>query len=63
MDKIKITLDLTDQEAGYLLASVIEFHHGLRQAASQYPSPEGILEKIKAVKKIWNDIEKQARIL
>lgn len=62
MEKIHITLDLSEREAGYLLASVVEFHHGLRRAASQAPMPPDILEKIQCVKNLWLELEKQTGI-
>lgn len=63
MEKIKISLELNDRDAGYLLASVVEFHHSLRRASKQTPVPDNIEEKIQSVKKIWLEIEKQIDIL
>lgn len=63
MDEIHISLDLTEREAGYLLASVIEFHHALRKASDSVPQPPEIFEKIQIVKNLWLEIEKQTKIL
>jgi len=62
MEDIHISLKLSEREAGYLLASVIEFHHALRKASDSTPLPPDIFEKIQVVKNLWTEIERQTQI-
>lgn len=62
MEKITILLELSERESGYLLASVVEFHHALRKASDSTPQPPDIFEKIQLVKNLWLEIEKQTGI-
>jgi hypothetical protein len=62
MNKIDVNLELTEKQAGYLLAAVIEMHHTLVRASSFDHLHEESQEKIKAVKEIWLELEKQTGI-
>jgi hypothetical protein len=62
MDKIALNLELTEQQAGYLVAAVIELHHNLCRASTYDYLHNETQEKIKAVKDMWLEIEKQTGI-
>jgi hypothetical protein len=62
MDKIDIHLNLSEQEAGYLIASVIEFHHTLCAACQYDHLRDELQQKIAVVKSIWLELERQTGI-
>lgn len=62
MDKINVNLDLTEQQAGYLISAVVDFYHKLGSASSLIHLEDESLRKMKLVKEIWLMLEEQTGI-
>jgi hypothetical protein len=62
MEKIAVSLELTEKQAGYLMAAVIELHHKFCSAGMLDYLQEESQAKIKDVKEIWLELEKQTGI-
>jgi hypothetical protein len=60
---MKIKLNLTDKEAGYLLASVIDFYHKMQDAES---NDWGLVldysNKLGVAKSLWKKVDERINI-
>lgn len=59
---IKIELDLTEKESGYLIAAVIEFYHKMRVAEDEGPLVVNLAERLKDAKSLWHKVDKEVNI-
>jgi hypothetical protein len=62
INKNNIQLEITDQEASFLLTGLIDFYHKLLESATYEHLADETKDKIVIVKKLWQSIEDQTGI-